>query len=62
MLSIKLIAENGDVKFKAYGEEIDVRYSGVYEHGDKWRVELEYCEFVKLRLDESTIIGRRATV
>ena len=53
MLSIKLIAENGDVKFKAYGEEIDVRYSGVYEHGDKWRVELEYCEFVKLRLDES---------
>ena len=53
MLSIKLIAENGDVKFKAYGEEIDVHYSGEYEPGDKWRVELEYCEFVKLKLDET---------
>ena len=53
ILSLKLIAENGDVKFKAYGEEIDVRYNGVYEMGDKWRIELEYCEFIRVQLDET---------
>ena len=41
------------MKFKAYGEEIDERYSGTYEVGDKWRIELEYCEFIKLSLDET---------
>ena len=35
-----MIRENGDVKFKAYGEEIDERFEGEYEAGDKWRVEL----------------------
>ena len=53
ILSLKLLAENGDVKFKAYGEEIDVRYNGVYEMGDKWRIELEYCEFIRIKLDET---------
>ncbi len=51
ILNLKLLAANGDVKFKAYGEDIDVRYEGVYEPGDKWRIELTYCEFVKMRLD-----------
>ena len=37
ILNLKLLAANGDVKFKAYGEDIDVRYEGVYEPGDKWR-------------------------
>ncbi len=53
ILSLKLLAENGDVKFKAYGEEIDARYDGAYEPGDKWRIELEYCEFIKIRLDKT---------
>ena len=53
ILNLKLLAENGDVKFKAYGEDIDVRYEGVYEPGDKWRLELTYCEFVKMRLDST---------
>ena len=53
ILNLKLLAANGDVKFKAYGEDIDVRYEGVYEPGDKWRIELTYCEFVKMRLDPS---------
>ena len=53
ILNLKLLAANGDVKFKAYGEDIDVRYEGVYEPGDKWRLELTYCEFVRMRLDPS---------
>ncbi len=53
ILNLKLLAANGDVKFKAYGEDIDVRYEGVYEPGDKWRLELTYCEFVKMRLDST---------
>ena len=48
-----MIGANGDVKFKAYGEEICERYNGVYEEGDKWRVEPDYTEFVKLSLDET---------
>ncbi len=53
IINLKLLSENGDVKFKAYGEEIDVHYSGVYELGDKWRVELPDTEFVKLQLDST---------
>ncbi len=53
ILSLKLLSENGDVKFKAYGEEIDARYNEAYEPGDKWRIELEYCDFIKIRLDET---------
>ena len=45
------MSENGECKFKAFGEEIDVHYSGQYEVGDKWRIELDYCEFVKMKLD-----------
>ena len=51
ILKLKLLSENGECKFKAFGEEIDVHYSGAYEHGDKWRVELDYCEFIKIKLD-----------
>ena len=53
IINLKLISEGGDVKFKAYGEEIDERFIGEYEEGDKWRVELLDGEFVKLRLDET---------
>jgi len=51
ILNLKVLAENGDVKFKAYGEEIDVHFSGVYEAGDKIRVELQDGEYVKMKLD-----------
>lgn len=53
IINLKLISENGDVKFKAYGNEIDERYSGEYAEGDKWHVELCDGEFVKLKLDET---------
>ena len=53
IINLKLLRENGDVKFKAYGDEIDERFSGEYEPGDKWRVELCDTEFVKIRLDET---------
>ncbi len=53
IINLKLISQNGDVKFKAYGTEIDERFFGEYEEGDKWRVELPDSEFVKLQLDES---------
>ena len=51
ILKLKLLSENGECKFKAFGEEIDVHYTGEYERGDKWRIELDYCEFVKMKLD-----------
>ena len=51
ILKLKLMSENGECKFKAFGEEIDVHYTGQYEVGDKWRIELDYCEFVKMKLD-----------
>ena len=52
IINLKLIRENGDVKFKAYGDEIDERFHGEYEVGDKFRIELEYTQFVCMSLDE----------
>ena len=51
IINLKLIRENGDVKFKAYGNEIDEHSHGEYEVGDKLRIELCDGSFVKLRLD-----------
>ncbi len=53
IINLKLLRENGEVKFKAYGVEIDEHFSGEYEPGDKFRLELLDSEFVKLRLDPS---------
>ncbi len=53
ILNLKLLSANGEVKFKAYGAEIDERYLGTYEEGDKIRIELDYGEFLKLKLDET---------
>ena len=53
MINLKLLNEAGEVKFKAYGEDIDERYSGEYAPGDKFRIELCDTEFVKLSLDET---------
>ena len=53
IISLKLLNEKGEIKFKAYGEEIDERYSGEYELGDKWRIDTDYSEYVKLQLDET---------
>ena len=38
MINLKLLSESGEVKFKAYGEDIDERYSAEYVPGDKFRV------------------------
>ena len=53
ILNLKLLAENGDCKFKAYGNSIDGSYNGKYMPGDKWRVELCDGEFLKIRLDST---------
>jgi 4-deoxy-L-threo-5-hexosulose-uronate ketol-isomerase len=53
IINLKLIRENGDVKFKAYGNDIDEVFSGEYEEGDKFRIELCDGEFVKIRLDRT---------
>ena len=47
--------ENGDVKFKAYGIDIDEHFHGEYEPGDKFRIELCDSKFMKIRLDESLL-------
>ena len=52
ILSIKLISAQGDVKFKAYGNEVDERFAGEYEEGDKFRIELSDSTFMKVALDE----------
>ncbi len=51
IINLKLIRENGDVKFKAYGNEIDEHFHGEYEEGDKFRIELCDSKFVKMKLD-----------
>ena len=53
IINLKLLNAAGEVKFRAYGNAIDERYSGVYESGDKYRVELCDGEFVKIKLDET---------
>ena len=53
IINLKLLRENGEVKFKAYGNEIDERFVGEYEPGDKFRVELCDGAFVALRLDST---------
>ncbi len=53
IISLKLLNENGECKFKAYGEQIDTRYNGIYESGDKWRVEVDYSDFIKIKLAQS---------
>ncbi len=50
IINLKLLSENGECKFKAYGSEIDARYNGTYEPGDKWRLDVDYSDFVKIRL------------
>ncbi len=55
ILNLKILSENGECKFKAYGDEIDVRYDREYEPGDRIRVELCDGEFVSLKLDESML-------
>ena len=51
IINLKLLAECGDVKFKAHGNEIDEHYHGEYEAGDKFRIELCDTEFMAIRLD-----------
>ena len=53
IINLKLLNASGEVKFKAYGNSIDERYSGEYAEGDKYRVELCDGEFVKIKLDET---------
>jgi len=55
IISLKLLNESGECKFKAYGTEIDERYTGEYEPGDRWRIDTDYTEFVKMKLDESLL-------
>ncbi len=53
IINIKLIRSNGDVKWKAWGEEIDEHFHGEYEEGDKFRVESVDTNFVKIQLDST---------
>ena len=53
IINLKLLRANGDLKWKAYGTDIDERFEGEYEEGDKFRIELCDGEFVKLQLDET---------
>ena len=55
IINLKLLRENGDVKLKAYGTEIDERFAGEYEPGDKFRIELCDGSFVAMKLDESLL-------
>ena len=53
IINLKLLSECGDVKFKAYGNEIDEHFTGEYEAGDKFRIELCDTEFMAIRLDQT---------
>ncbi len=51
MLSLKLLNKDGEVRFKAYGEQIDEHFHGEFEEGDRVRIDLDGEEFLKVRLD-----------
>ena len=51
MLSLKILNRNGEVRFKAYGDEIDEHFHGAYEEGDRIRIDLNGEEFLKVCLD-----------
>ena len=53
ILSLKLLSENGEVKARAYGESIDETFHRTYERGDRFRLETDGAEFVKLALAET---------
>ena len=55
IINVKLIAENGDVKWKAYGTEIDEHYVGEYENGDRYKIEIPYGQFLRVQLDQSLL-------
>ena len=55
IINLKLIAENGDVKWKAHGNEIDEHYHGEYEAGDRFKIEIPYGQFLSVQLDESLL-------
>ncbi len=50
MIQLKILRENGDVRFKAYGTEIDEHFHGEYEPHDRIRIESD-DEFVMMQLD-----------
>ncbi len=50
LITLKILRENGDVCFKAYGTDIDEHFRGEYQEGDRIRIELE-DEFVLMQLD-----------
>ena len=50
ILSLKLLSENGEVKARAYGEEIDDTFTGEFVRGDRFRLETDGATFVKLAL------------
>ena len=50
ILSLKLLSENGEVKARAHGEEIDDTFTREFEPGDRFRLETDGAEFVKLAL------------
>ena len=53
ILTLKVISENGDVRFKAFGETIDARFDGEYAEHDKIRIELSDGNFCRMSLDET---------
>lgn len=50
ILSLKLLSENGEVKARAHGEEIDDTFTREFEPGDRFRLETDGAKFVKLAL------------
>lgn len=50
ILSLKLLSENGEVKARAYGEEIDDTFTGEFGRGDRFRLETDGAKFVKMAL------------
>ncbi len=50
MITLKILRENGDVCFKAYGTEIDTHFHGEFEEHDRIRLEPD-DDFVVMQLD-----------
>ena len=51
MLTLKIFASDGKLKFEQSGMNIDTTYNGLLQEGDKIRVSLSNCEFIAVQLD-----------
>lgn len=53
MLNLKIKDKDENILFSKSGKNISCEYNSVYNEGDKIVIELEDCEYIKIKIEES---------